>query len=131
MQKQSGLDQWLLTGTALLGLGGVIGGAIAAHPPEGFFAGEETRNAWNSASLFLLFHVLAILAIADLRNRRLAPFRSSVIFFLIGILLFSGSIFALAAGAPKFLGPVTPVGGLFLIGAWISLALQLRKRSGE
>ncbi|MBC2600220.1 DUF423 domain-containing protein [Puniceicoccus vermicola] len=125
MSRSLGIDRWILGLVAILGFCGVVGGAIGAHPPEGFLAEAKEQAAWTSASLFLLFHVLAILALADLRSRSLAPFRLSVIFFLVGIFLFSGSIFALSAGAPGLLGPVTPLGGLALMIGWLSLAFRL------
>lgn len=111
--------------TVLLGLGGVIAGAIGAHPPEGFLEDEEMRNGWRSAVYFLLFHVLVVLACADLAAASLGRFRLPVQLFIAGILLFSGSIFLLALGGPSWLGPVTPVGGLILMLGWAALFFQV------
>ncbi|MGE9289820.1 MAG: DUF423 domain-containing protein [Puniceicoccales bacterium] len=131
MSDRRGIDRWILGLVAVLGAVGVIGGAIGAHPPEGFLEEEGATAAWNSASLFLLFHVIAILAVADLRARSLAPFRWCVVLLLVGMCLFSGSIFLLSAGLPGFLGPITPLGGLFLIGGWIGLSAQLLRKEAS
>ena len=125
MEERRWIDPLLLVATAGIGGLGVVAGALGAHPPDGFLQEAAQRDAWNSASIFLLFHVLAVLGMGDLRNRSLPPFRLSALLFIIGILLFSGSIFILSAGGPRFLGPVTPLGGLFLIGGWVSFGIQL------
>ena len=118
-------DRLVLAVVGLLGLCGVLAGALGAPPPEGFLVEEGQRSSWNSAVIFLLFHVLAILALANLREGTLAPFRLSGLLMFAGAILFSGSIFALSAGGPGWLGPVTPVGGLLLMAGWGALFLRL------
>jgi len=116
----------------VFGFAGVVAGALGAHPPEGFLTEQASREAWNSGVYFLLFHVVVILACADLRSFSIKPFGVASVFFLCGILFFSGSIFLLAAGGPKVIGPVTPLGGLFLLFGWVALGYQvMRQRSAS
>lgn len=118
-------DRLLLGLIATLGGIGVVAGALGAHPPEGFFPSNESRGAWNTGVIFLLLHVLVVLAVGDLRDRSLEGFRVAALLFLLGAVLFSGSIFALTMGAPGVFGPVTPIGGTLLIAGWIALAYRL------
>lgn len=97
-------------------------GAFAAHRVTDPRAQELLRTG----SLYGFMHIMATFACAvfmqiGARRARFAP-----AFFLSGALLFSGSLYALAFGAPRWLGAVTPVGGLcFLIG-WAILAWAAR-----
>ena len=120
-------DRFALSATALLGFLAVVAGAIGSHPPEGFLDSPSAREGWNTAAAFLLFHALAALAIADLPKGSRGRFRATGNLFLLGAVLFSGSIFGLAAGLPSWLGPVTPLGGLFLLAGWLVLAVQLAR----
>ena len=122
---RGGGDRWILSGVGLLGFLGVLGGAVGAHPPGDFLADPEAREGWNAAVWFQLFHVLAIMALADWRSLFLGAWKGISLCFLAGTILFSGSIYALAAGAPGAIGPVTPIGGLLLLVGWLWLALRV------
>ena len=79
---------------------------------------------WDTGARYHMFHALAM-AIAASAGSRWSP-----MLFLTGIVLFSGSLYALAFGAAGWLGVVTPFGGAFLIAGWICLALSsFRKAS--
>jgi uncharacterized membrane protein YgdD (TMEM256/DUF423 family) len=54
-----------------------------------------------------------------------APIRASAYLVIAGIVLFSGSIYALSFGAPRFFGPITPLGGLCLIAGWLVFAISV------
>ncbi|HEY8682477.1 MAG TPA: DUF423 domain-containing protein, partial [Rhodanobacter sp.] len=54
--------------------------------------------------------------------------RFATLAFALGIVLFSGSLYALALGAPRWTGIITPFGGLALLSGWIALGLSLRTR---
>ncbi len=84
-------------------------------------------SAWQTASTFQLIHAVAALAV--FAWARAEPTHSTSLhrvgwFWLIGGLLFAGSIYCLALGGPKILGPVTPLGGLSFMCGWILLAVQ-------
>lgn len=119
-------DKVILAGVGLLGFLGVLGGAVGAHPPGDFLDAPEARESWNAAVWFQLFHVLAVMALADWRPPSLGRWRGVAVCLLAGTVLFSGSIYALAAGAPGAIGPVTPAGGLVLLAGWLWLAVRVR-----
>ena len=110
-----------LTLAALSGFFCVALGAFAAHALSHIL--DDKALSWIDTGLkYQIFHTLAVLALAlsTLKNEVFA--RRTMAFWLFGILLFSGSLYALAFGAGKAMVWITPIGGtLFLIG-WISLA---------
>ena len=110
-----------LTLAALSGFSCVALGAFAAHGLSHIL--EVKALLWIDTGLkYQMFHTIAVLAIAlsALRDNKFA--RLSMYSWLIGTLLFSGSLYALAFGASNVIVCITPIGGtLFLIG-WISLA---------
>ena len=98
---------------ALAGAAAVAGAALAAHGLEGKAALWMER-----ASRLALLHALALLAV-----QALGLARPAVVFaFCGGIVLFSGSLAAMALGAPQALARITPVGGTLLIAGWLLLA---------
>ena len=124
-------DRLALRLGALFGLFAVVLGALAAHKGDHFLydylAQHDRLYVWNTALFYQWFHALALLAIGQSLNAR----RGTVICWLIGVVLFSGSLYILALDSnQKWAGPLTPLGGLFLIlgWAWLWIAL-LRKPS--
>lgn len=124
-------NKWLLI-AALSGFLCVTIGAFAAHGLSKVL--EPKELAWIETGVkYQMFHTLAILGIGILQLCReslaagkMANFAAGAWAF--GILLFSGSLYALALGAGKFLVWVTPIGGtLFLIG-WLCLACGSLKK---
>jgi uncharacterized membrane protein YgdD (TMEM256/DUF423 family) len=109
----------LLLAAALLGAAGVALGAFGAH---GLRARLEPRalEIWETAVRYQLVHAVALLALA------LSPLaesaRAAGWLFVAGIALFSGSLYGLALGGPRLLGPITPLGGLALIAGWLWIA---------
>lgn len=119
----------ILALAAINGLFAVVLGAYGAHGlrPQ---LDDKLWSAFNTASAYHFYHSLGLLGLAALaaycRHRLWLWVASS---WQLGIILFSGSIYALCLGAPKWLGPVTPVGGVSLIVGWALLfwaALGLR-----
>ena len=112
---------------ALAGFSSVTFGAFAAHGVSDPRAQELLRTG----SLYGFVHVLATFAGAAVlppaSARRAGPASG---FFLAGVLLFSGSLYALALGAPRWLGAVTPVGGLCFLAGWAVLVWAVRGGAG-
>ncbi|MGL6161740.1 DUF423 domain-containing protein [Microbulbifer sp.] len=107
---------------AFFGGTGVVLGAFGAHGLRGKIA-ENLLEAYKTGVLYQMLHALALLGIA-LLIRHWGEKTSLLVsggLFALGILLFSGSLYALAFGGPRWLGPVTPLGGLALIGGWTAL----------
>jgi uncharacterized membrane protein YgdD (TMEM256/DUF423 family) len=116
--------------SALLGAIGVALGAFGAHGLQKITTDEKIISSYQTAVQYQLYHSLALLitaSVADKLNARY--FRLAAIFFLTGILLFSGSLYLITllkiqeSSLVKFIGPVTPLGGLLLITGWLLLAL--------
>ncbi len=119
---------------ALAGLLGALAvglGAFGAHGLEGALAGAEDLarrlDWWDTATHYHLTHALAlgVTAWARTRAQGRAPTVAAAL-FLVGVLLFSGTLYAMTLGAPRWLGAITPLGGLALIGGWLSLAMSAR-----
>jgi uncharacterized membrane protein YgdD (TMEM256/DUF423 family) len=106
---------------ALLGLFGVLAGAFGAHALDGILTERGTQSAWETAVLFHLLHAVAVCALGwscgPVSWKSLPGFTS--IAWIGGVVLFSGSLYVLSTGGPRFLGPVTPLGGLFLLTGWL------------
>jgi uncharacterized membrane protein YgdD (TMEM256/DUF423 family) len=110
---------------AVLGALAVIAGAFGAH---GLAERVEPRQleAWRTAAHYALLHAVALLALGffGLQSGRSVRWPASL--WLAGALLFSGSIFALVLGGPRWLGPLTPIGGTCLIAGWLALLVYAR-----
>jgi uncharacterized membrane protein YgdD (TMEM256/DUF423 family) len=116
---------WLILAGFFGGLAVALG-AFAAHGLKESWASQPERLAiFETAARYQMYHALALLAVAILvgrarTNRLLATAGAA---FTVGILIFSGSLYALAFTQIKWLGAITPLGGLaFLIG-WTSLVI--------
>jgi uncharacterized membrane protein YgdD (TMEM256/DUF423 family) len=103
---------------ALFGLAGVAMGAFGAHAIDG-----ERAKAWvETGSQFHLIHALAALACVSFAGWGAPIALRAAFFFLVGIVLFSGSLYAMALGAPRDLAIAAPLGGLCFMIGWSMLA---------
>ncbi len=116
-----------LLSAGLLGAAGIVTGALGAHALNPYLAERGMTQVWETAVHFHFIHALALLGLAGWL--RPAPAGAAarrsiwvVRCWLVGTILFSGSLYALALGAPRWVGPVTPLGGLALLLGWIFLA---------
>lgn len=107
---------------ALCGVLGVIFGAFGAH---GLRDSLEPRlmQTFETAVQYQLIHALALLLVALLYGQvgRSLALEISIFAFMAGILLFSGSLYGLVLTEARWLGPVTPLGGLCFIVGWMAL----------
>lgn len=109
----------------LAGASAVLLGALGAHSLQGVLDARH-HQVWETAVQYQFWHALAMALAAVLGGRGRA--RSwAFLSFAAGIVLFSGSLYALALGAPRWVGFVTPFGGVAFIGGWISLGLAMRR----
>ena len=98
-------------------------GAFGAHGlKERFALIPEAAAWWETATFYLLTHAVAIGAIA---GRSALP----SLLWAMGSVIFAGTLYAMALGAPRWLGAVTPIGGSLIIAAWVVLAWTSRKES--
>ncbi len=105
---------------AILGALAVALGALGAHALKDVLD-ASSLSSYKTAVLYHLFHSIALLALTRGKYKRI-----TAQLWLWGIVLFSGSIYLLATDelmeiTLSFLGPITPLGGLLLIGGWLSL----------
>jgi uncharacterized membrane protein YgdD (TMEM256/DUF423 family) len=96
---------------------GVCLGAFGAHGLKALLLQNATVEVWQTAVHYHLLHAVAAWAIGFAPDSS-PPLRRAGIAWLVGILLFSGSLYGLALGGPKFLGPITPLGGLSFLLGW-------------
>lgn len=108
------------------GLVAVALGAFGAHGLKGRLD-EAALSAYQTAVQYQFYHALALLAVG-LLTQRLGerPLLSASAFcFMLGMVLFSGSLYVLALGGPRWLGPITPLGGLAFMVAWLLLFIAV------
>jgi uncharacterized membrane protein YgdD (TMEM256/DUF423 family) len=134
-------NKTLLLAAGLAGLTGVALGAFGAHALKDTLAampGGKGVETWHTATLYHLVHavaaLVAVLAVAaggeSLATGARRSLRAAAACWLAGVVLFSGSLYWLALGGPKWLGPVTPFGGLALLVGW-ALVVVAGWKGGE
>lgn len=111
-----------LTLAAIGGFLAVAVGAFAAHGVRD----PDAKELLRTGSTYAFMHSLAVYACAAAIQAGAPRARFAPGFFLAGVALFSGSLFALAAGAPRWIGAVTPIGGLSFLAGWAILAWAAR-----
>lgn len=99
----------------LLGALAVALGAFGAHGLEGRVSADALET-WRTAATYHLVHSVALAAMAGERSGLAARLLT------IGVVIFSGSLYALVLSGQTWLGAVTPLGGLALIAGWSALA---------
>ncbi len=107
----------------------VAAGAYAAHGLEAW-AGAQAAEWARTAASYQMWHALALLGTCAVAVPPTAALRLARAAFLLGILLFCGSLYLMAAGGPRWLGAVTPAGGLAFLTGWAGLALAALRREG-
>ncbi|MEE9343061.1 MAG: DUF423 domain-containing protein [Gammaproteobacteria bacterium] len=101
-------------------------GAFGSHGLKGKIP-DDLFSVWETAAQYQGIHALALVAtgLLILQWPDAGLFRWAGWLFLAGIILFSGSLYLLAATGARWLGPVTPFGGLSFLAAWSVLAYAL------
>jgi uncharacterized membrane protein YgdD (TMEM256/DUF423 family) len=115
-------DGWLV---GIAGASAVVFGAFGAHALRDVLSASQ-HELWHTAVEYHFWHALALALAVWCRPGR--ALRVATILFAVGIVLFSGSLYALALGAPRWTGIVTPVGGVAFIAGWIALGWALRSQ---
>jgi uncharacterized membrane protein YgdD (TMEM256/DUF423 family) len=114
-----------LAWAGVLGATGVMLGAFGAHALKASLEASGMHEVWDTASKYQLLHAAALAGLAGWLKSpsRGTPFAFwSVRLWVSGTLLFSGSLYLLALGSPRWMGAVTPLGGLALIAGWVLAA---------
>nr|WP_321240669.1 DUF423 domain-containing protein [uncultured Tolumonas sp.] len=113
--------RWMLLWSSALGASGVAAGAFGAHGLKNQLPASGLE-VWEVAVRYQLLHavvVLILFVLAQQWTSRLVLRAAQLL--LAGTLCFSGSLYLLALTGMKWLGPITPLGGVFLIAGWLTL----------
>lgn len=121
-----------ITALVLLILG-IILGAFGAHGLKGKVSVEKIAS-FEVGVRYQMINAIALLALASLRVKISGSLRVAFLLVLLGVILFSGSIYGLTfqpnpSGITKVLGPITPLGGLLMIIGWIVVLWRVMKTS--
>lgn len=116
---------------ALLMLAGVMLGAFGAHGLEARITPRQLES-FRTGVLYHQLHAIGLLLLGVVAGRSAdsRALRASAWLMGAGIVFFSGSIYLMTAGAPRWLGMVAPVGGLSFTAAWALLAAHALSRRG-
>jgi uncharacterized membrane protein YgdD (TMEM256/DUF423 family) len=117
--------QYRLLGS-ILALSAVLFGAFGAHALRETLSAHDSIQTWETAVRYQMWHALALILLSMIRLAQPIPKMTGPC-FAVGSLLFSGSLYGLALDGPKWLGPVTPLGGLCLMIGWLLLAYSTYK----
>jgi uncharacterized membrane protein YgdD (TMEM256/DUF423 family) len=112
--------------SAVTGLLAVGLGAFGAHGLKETLARHDTAAIWQTATLYHLVHAVAMLALAMAGRWRPGPW----VCFLVGIVVFSGSLYVLGVTGVRWLGAVTPIGGASMMVGWLWIAVKGREETG-
>ena len=120
--------KWIAVGSFLMALAVALG-AMGAHALKGQVS-DTLLESYKTGVLYHMVHALAIIAVGVISAQTGRPFMAVGYMFVAGIVFFSGSIYILStreiSGLDwKFLGPITPVGGLLFMAAWVTLGISL------
>jgi uncharacterized membrane protein YgdD (TMEM256/DUF423 family) len=99
---------------ALMGLLAVMLGAFGAHGLKEILARHETAAIWEKAVFYHFIHTVMLFVLAQRQPVPRGPWLS----FFVGIVIFSGTLYLLAVTNVRWLGAITPIGGLSLIVGW-------------
>ena len=111
---------------ALFGALGVVFGAFGAHALR---ARLEPRDLeiFETAVRYQMYHAFALMAAAWLLSRNQPQAGYAAWSFVIGVAIFSGSLYLMVATGQRWLGAITPIGGVAMIAGWCLLALAASK----
>lgn len=106
--------------SAVMGFLAVAFGAFGAHGLKALLDANGQLANWNTAAHYHLIHSVAMLAVALHTPLRAWAWR----LWLAGTVIFSGTLYVLAVTGMKWLGAITPIGGVLLLAGWFALVAQ-------
>lgn len=102
----------------LLGFSGVALGAFGAHWLKPALIERGMVDVWDKAVFYHLVHAVAVWGALRSAGPVAPRVNATAWCWTAGVVLFSGSLYALALGGPRWLGPITPLGGVALLAGW-------------
>ncbi|MEP3390288.1 MAG: DUF423 domain-containing protein [Reichenbachiella sp.] len=113
---------------AVLGLLSVVIGAFGAHGLKDILEENGRLDVFETAVKYQMYHAFALLFTSLLAEKINGNWATRAIFcFVIGVLIFSGSLYVLSISNIGMFGAITPIGGLFLIVGWVFVILGVIK----
>jgi uncharacterized membrane protein YgdD (TMEM256/DUF423 family) len=113
--------------SAVIGFLAVALGAFGAHGLEATLERNGMVDIWETAVLYHLVHAVGLLVLATANTWRAGPWWS----FLAGVAIFSGTLYLLALTGMRWLGMITPIGGVAFLVGWAWLAISPRGAAGR
>lgn len=125
------MDKKALIAGSILGMLTVVIGAFGAHALKEFLEANGRLEVFETAVKYQFYHAIALIIVGILAQKmdKVWVMRTSRAFIL-GVIVFSGSLYALSITNIGFFGAITPIGGLLMILGWICLIIGI-KRSGS
>ncbi|MEP2025247.1 MAG: DUF423 domain-containing protein [Reichenbachiella sp.] len=118
----------LLLGAGL-GMLSVMIGAFGAHGLKDILIANERVEVFETAVKYQFYHAFALLIAGILAGNLQGQWMKKAVYcFSIGVFIFSGSLYILSLTNIGWLGAITPIGGIFLIGGWVSLLIGVYKQ---
>ena len=131
------MHKGFLRTAAILAALSVALGAFAAHSLEKAVS-DYAVGIFKTGATYQFFHAIALalsgILFLSFPNKLI---KLSGVFFIIGIILFSGSLYVITyykgmnVPMPKFIGPITPLGGLFFIAGWVCMAFGIKRNTAN
>lgn len=126
------MNRRIILTASLFGFTAVVLGAFGAHGLKSQVS-PDALEIWSKGVEYQFYHTFALLFLSQLSLNQPKLIKLAYWFFSFGIILFSGSLYLLATreitqiAFGRFIGPVTPIGGLLFILGWLSLFLAASK----
>ncbi len=116
------MSNWLMSGAIAAGLGVALG-AFGAHGLKSRVS-ADLLVIFETGVRYHMYHALALLAVAWVVARGGGfPAKAAGFAFVLGIVVFSGSLYAMTLTGARWLGAITPLGGLAFLAGWVLLAI--------
>ena len=114
------MNYWIIS-ASVFGFLTVALGAFGAHGLKNILITNNSTEIYNKAVLYQMFHTLALLLLGLIQQLDKTINIIAGISFILGIMIFSGSLYILSITNIKWLGAITPIGGTFFLIGWLSL----------
>ncbi|MFT5194480.1 MAG: uncharacterized membrane protein YgdD (TMEM256/DUF423 family) [Cellvibrionaceae bacterium] len=123
------MNLFLLFGSILMFIGVGLG-AFGAHSFAEFLAAAGREGTFETAVRYQVYHALALLVVGILNSQSASPLLSwGGWLFFVGTLVFSGSLYILIYSGVKWLGAITPIGGVLFLAGWACLVIYAIKHA--
>jgi uncharacterized membrane protein YgdD (TMEM256/DUF423 family) len=125
------VDRFFAGAGAISALLAVAGGAFGAHALRARLT-PDLLAVFETGVRYHMYHALALLAVAWAASRwPVGAVRGAGWLFIAGTVVFSGSLYLLSLSGQRWLGAITPLGGLLLLAGWLALAIGVLQSGGN